>query len=285
MSSWDDATGNQEDSIMQLKNKVVIVTGASKGLGVSMARVCAAEGAKVVLAARTKRKLDALAAELKKARRTAKVVVCDMAKMADLQDLVKKTVAAFGRIDGLINNAGVNFVKPFVETTEEEWDHIMDVDLKGTFFLTQLCARQMLKQKPKGGSIVQIASVHTLASLAGAGPYDAAKRGVVGYSKAAAIELAKDNIRVNVLSPGLCKTEIWKDIVAAAPSEKECLAYWNANIPAERLIDPDEIAKCCVFLLSDASSCVTGSNIMADCGMTSLLVSREPYQSKSIGGE
>ena len=121
--------------------------------------------------------------------------------------------------------------------------------------------------------------------MAGAGPYDAAKRGVVGYSKAAAIELAKDNIRVNILSPGLCKTEIWKDIVAAAPSEKECLAYWNANIPAERLIEPYEIANCCVFLLSDASSCVTGANIMADCGMTSLLVSREPYQSESIGGE
>ncbi|NQU40530.1 MAG: SDR family oxidoreductase [Lentisphaerae bacterium] len=207
-------------------------------------------------------------------------VACDVSKLSDLQNLVDKTLEAFGRIDGLVNNAGVNFVQPFLQTGEREWDHIMDVDLKGSFFLTQYCARQMVHQEPKGGSIVQIASVHTLASLPGAGPYDAAKRGMIGYSKAVAVELAKDNVRVNVLSPGLCATEIWKDIVAAAPSEAECLKFWNANIPSERLIAPDEIAQACIFLLSDMSSAITGANLLADCGMTSQLISKEPYVAK-----
>jgi glucose 1-dehydrogenase len=269
---------------MLLRDKGVIVTGASKGLGVAMAKACAAQGARVVLAARSLDRLEVLKADIERAGGRALAVRCDLADLSDLANLVAAAVGAFGRIDGLINNAGVNFVKPFLETTEREWDHIMAVDLKGSFFLSQYCARQMVAQTPPGGSIVQIASVHTLASLPGAGPYDAAKHGMVGFSKAAAVELARRNVRVNVLSPGLCATEIWKDIVAAAPSEKECIAFWNANIPAERLIEPDEIAQACVFLLSDMSSSITGANLLADCGMTSQLISKEPYAARPIEG-
>lgn len=269
---------------MKLKNRVIIITGASKGLGVSMAAACAEEGAKVVCAARDAAALDRVVSDIRALGGTAQAVVCDVSKLEDLEHLVTETVATFGAIHGLINNAGVNFVKPFVEVSEAEWDQVMDVDLKGSFFLTQLCARQMLRQSPAGGAVVQIASVHTHASLAGASPYDAAKHGMVGFSKAAAVELAHQNIRVNILSPGLCRTEIWKDIVAAAPSEQACRDYWNANIPAARLIEPVEVARCCVFLLSDDASAITGANLMADLGMTSLLVSREPYQSKAISG-
>jgi 3-oxoacyl-[acyl-carrier protein] reductase len=270
---------------MQLVGKVVIVTGASKGLGVAMAKTCAREGAKVVLAARSLSRLESVAEEIQKAGGDAMPVRCDMADLDDLNRLVGETTATYGRIDGLINNAGVNFVKSFIETNEEEWDHIIDVDLKGSFFLTQACAKQMLVQEPTGGSIVQIASVHTLASLPGAGPYDAAKRGMIGYSKAAAVELASKNIRVNVVSPGLCRTEIWQDIADAAPSEEACIDFWNSNIPSHRLIEPEEIASVCVFLLSDMSSCVTGANLLADCGMTSQLISEEPYVSSAIEGE
>jgi len=268
-----------------LKDKVIIVTGASKGLGVAIAKGCASQGARVVLAARSVDKLDAVKADIEVAGGEALAVRCDVADLANLQQVVDQTIAAFGRIDGLVNNAGVNFVKSFLETDEREWDHIMDVDLKGSFFLSQYCARQMVKQDPQGGSIVQIASVHTLASLPGAGPYDAAKRGMIGYSKAAAVELAKENVRVNVLSPGLCATEIWQDIMDGAPSEEECLKFWNANIPAERLVEPDEIAQACIFLLSDMSSCITGANLLADCGMTSQLISKEPYEAEGIEGE
>lgn len=268
---------------MKLKDKVVIITGASKGLGVAMAKVCAAAGARVVCAARSLDRLQQVATEISAAGGVAIPVQCDMADMADLRGLVATAVTRFGAVHGLINNAGVNFVKPFVDVTEAEWDQVLGIDLKGSFFLSQLCARQMLQQGG-GGSIVQIASVHTHASLAGASPYDAAKHGMVGFSKAAAVELARHGIRVNILSPGLCRTEIWKDIVAAAPSEQACLDYWRANIPAGRLIEPEEVARCCVFLLSEDASCITGANLMADHGMTSLLVSREPYASGEITG-
>lgn len=266
---------------MKLTNKVIIITGASKGLGVSMAETCSREGAKIVLAARSKKDLDSVADRIIASGGEAEVVVTDMSKPSEVETLVQRSVSCFGRVDGLINNAGVNYVKPFLEVDFKEWQRVLDVDLTGSFLLTQLCARQMAEQGG-GGSIVQIASVHTHASLAGAAPYDAAKHGMVGFSKAAAVELAPLGIRVNILSPGLCATEIWKDIVAAAPSEKACLDYWNANIPGNRLITPEEIARCCIFLLSDDSSCITGTNIFADLGMTSLLVSREPYASNAI---
>jgi len=269
---------------MKLKDKVVVITGAGRGLGAAMAEMCAAEGARVICADLSGPDLDRVTARIRERKGTAHRVICDVARLGDLRRLVEESVAIFGSIHGLINNAGVNFVKPFVEVSEEEWDRVINVDLKGAFFLSQLCARQMLQQNPVGGSIIQIASTHTHASLAGASPYDAAKHGMVGFSKAAAVELARHRIRVNILSPGLCRTDIWKDIVAAAPSEQECLDYWNANIPAGRLIEADEIAACCVFLLSDASSAITGANIMADLGMTSLLVSAEPYQSRAITG-
>jgi NAD(P)-dependent dehydrogenase (short-subunit alcohol dehydrogenase family) len=269
---------------MKLQNKVIIITGASKGLGVSMAETCAREGAKVVLAARSESQLETVAGRIRAAGGEVEVAPTDMSRPEQLDALVARAVKRFGRIDGLINNAGVNYVKPFLEIDPAEWRRVLDVDLTGSFLLTQQCARAMHKAG-HGGSIVQIASVHTHASLAGAAPYDAAKHGMVGFSKAAAVELAPLGIRVNILSPGLCETEIWKDIVAAAPSEKECLDYWNANIPGNRLITPEEVAKCCVFLLSDDSSCITGANIFADLGMTSLLVSREPYASKAISGK
>lgn len=269
---------------MQLSGKVVLVTGASKGLGVAIAERCAREGAAVVLAARSEARLAAVRERIEKSGGRAIAVPCDVSNVAELGRLVGATVRAFGAIHGLVNNAGVNFVKPFLSVTEEEWDHVIGVDLRGAFFLSQLCARQMIAQGT-GGSIVQIASVHTLASVAGASPYDAAKHGMVGFSKAAAIELAKDRVRINVLSPGLCRTEIWNALVAAAPTESECARYWHSNIPAERLIEPDEIARACVFFLGDQSACVTGANLVADLGLTSQLVSKEPYKSRDIVGE
>lgn len=269
---------------MLLKGKVIIVTGASKGLGTGIAEICAREGAAVALAARSEERLVELRDRISAGGGRALAVRCDVSRIADLGRLVETTVGAFGAVHGLVNNAGVNFVKPFLTVTEEEWDHVLGVDLKGSFFLSQLCARQMIAQKT-GGSIVQIASVHTYASVAGASPYDAAKHGMVGFSKAAAIELAKERVRLNVLSPGLCRTEIWKALIAAAPSEPDCVRYWNSNIPGERLIEPEEIAEACVFLLSDRSSCITGTNLMADLGVTSQLVSKEPYHSRHIVGE
>lgn len=260
-----------------LDKKIIIVTGSSRGLGRAIAQACADAGARVVLAGLEPERLGALQEDIRAAGGESFSMACDVSRPEDLKMLIAKTLQQFKRIDGLVNNAGVNFVKPFLEITESEWDRVLDVDLKGTFLLTQLCARQMVNQRPRGGSIVQIASVHTVASLEGAAPYDAAKCGVIGFSKAAAVELAEYGVRINSLSPGLCRTEIWNNIKAAAPSEEACLEYWHANIPGKRLIEPDEIAAACVFLLSDSSSAFTGANLMADLGMTSQLISRQPY--------
>jgi NAD(P)-dependent dehydrogenase (short-subunit alcohol dehydrogenase family) len=118
--------------------------------------------------------------------------------------------------------------------------------------------------------------------LPGSGPYDAAKWGVVGLSKSIAVELARERIRVNCISPGLLNTQIWQDIRAAAPDPALCIEFWNANIPIARVIEPTEIGELAAFLLSDRSQCITGANVFADGGMTSQLISREPYASKGL---
>jgi NAD(P)-dependent dehydrogenase (short-subunit alcohol dehydrogenase family) len=267
-----------------LADRVVIVTGAARGLGRAIATRSAEAGARVVLADREAAEGEAVAAEIVAAGGVAIAVATDVSRLADLERLCEAAVARFGRIDGLVNNAGVNFVKPVLEVTEAEWDRVLDIDLKGSFFLTQFAARQMVAQQPAGGAIVQIASVHTVAAVAGAAPYDAAKHGMVGFTKAAAVELAPHGVRVNLLSPGLCRTTIWEGLVAAAPSEQACLDYWQSQIPGGRPIEPEEIADAAIFLLSDASRAITGVNLVADLGMTSLLVGREPYASKPITG-
>jgi len=267
---------------MLLTDKTIIITGAGGGLGEGIARVCHREGASVVIAdvraAAAQQVADSLGER-------ARAVSCDVRDDAQLQRLVDETVKAFGRIDGLVNNAGVNFPKPFLDTTPADWDRVISVDLRAVFFLSQMVSRQMLKQDKRGGSIVNISSVHSLAVLPGAGPYDAAKWGVVGLGKSIAVELAMSGIRVNAISPGLINTQIWQDIQAAAPSVEAVNDYWNANIPIGRVIEPAEIGELAAFLLSDRSACITGANILADGGMTSQLVSKEPYVSRPLEGK
>jgi NAD(P)-dependent dehydrogenase (short-subunit alcohol dehydrogenase family) len=230
-------------------------------------------GANVVIADLNGERAALLAEDL---RVRALPVVCDVRKPDQLSRLVELAVDHFGEIHGLVNNAGINFVKPFLETTAEEWDNVIATDLKAAFLLTQIVCRRMLLQERPGGSIVNISSVHSQSALPGAGPYDAAKWGVVGMSKSIAVELASKQIRVNCISPGLLNTQIWKDILASSPDPRACAEYWNDNIPIARVIEPSEIGELAAFLLSERSLCITGANIFADGGMTSRLISREP---------
>ena len=264
-----------------LNGKTVVITGAGGGLGEGIARVCHRDGANVVVA---DVRGDAAHGVAESLGTRAMSVSCDVCRDDDLQRLVHETVQRFGRIDGLVNNAGVNFAKPFLDTTPEEWDRVIGVDLRAVFFLSQIVCRQMLQQSPIGGGIVNISSVHSHAVLPGAGPYDAAKWGVVGLGKSIAVEFAQQGIRVNAISPGLLNTQIWQDIQAAAPSAEACQDFWNANIPIQRVIEPSEIGELAAFLLSDRSACITGANIFADGGMTSQLISKEPYQSRPLEG-
>lgn len=257
-----------------LDGKVVIITGAGGGLGEGIGRVCHREGAAVVLADLRAEAVRRVAESL---GGRAAGIGCDVRVESELAALVEAAVDRFGRIDGLVNNAGVNFVKPFLETTVAEWDNVISVDLRAVFQLTQMVCRRMLNQDPPGGSIVNISSVHSLAAMPGAGPYDAAKWGVVGFTKSVAVELAPRRIRANVVSPGLLNTQIWKDILSSAPDAAACEEYWKSNIPMSRVIETGEIGELAAFLLSDRASCMTGANLLADAGMTSQLVSRAPY--------
>lgn len=266
---------------MLLTDKVVIVTGAGGGLGAGIARVCSREGARVVVA---DIRGDAAQAVAESLPGHSLAVACDVGDDDAQSRLVEQTVARFGRIDGLVNNAGINFAKPFLETSGEEWERIIRVDLCAVFFLSQKVCRRMLAQERPGGSIVNIASVHSQAALPGAGPYDAAKAGVVGMGRSLAVELAPWGIRVNAISPGLLNTQIWQDIQDAAPSAEACLDYWRANIPIGRVIETSEIGELAAFLLSARSSSITGANIFADGGMTAQLISKEPYLSRPLEG-
>ncbi len=259
---------------MLLRQKTIVVTGGAQGLGRGIVTVCHREGANVVIADMA----GPAAAELAEALGDRAVAVpCDVRRLDQLTRLVEQSLDRFGQIHGLVNNAGINFVKPFLETSPQEWDNVLETDLKAVFFLTQLVCRQMLRQGFSGGSVVNISSVHSQSTLPGSGPYDAAKWGVVGISKSVAVEMARHRIRVNCISPGLLNTQIWKDILAASPNLSACEEYWSSNIPIARIIEAEEIGELAAFLLSDRSACITGANIFADGGMTSQLVSRQPW--------
>ncbi len=140
----------------------------------------------------------------------------------------------------------------------------------------------MLKQSPVGGSVVNVASVHTHGALPASVTYDAAKWGMVGLTKSLAIELAPNNIRINAVSPGLVATQIWEDVKAAAPSPRQCEEWLYSNIPIGRPIEPLEVGEAVAFLLSDRSRCIVGVNLFVDGGMSSQLLSRPPFDFKPI---
>lgn len=265
---------------MLLQNKTIIITGAGGGLGEGIARVCQREGAQVVIADIRGEAALAVAQSLGE---RALPITCNVADEAQLDNLVAATLAHYGRIDGLVNNAGVNFAKPFLETTTNDWDRVMSVDLRAVFMLSQRVCKQMIVRRIPG-SIVNIASVHSVAGYPGAGPYDAAKWGVVGLTKAMAVELATQGIRVNAISPGLINTQIWRDYLAATPDPNAALAYWQTNIPIERTIEPEEVGEMAAFLLSERSRVITGANMMVDGGLTAQLVSKEPFERAALEG-
>jgi NAD(P)-dependent dehydrogenase (short-subunit alcohol dehydrogenase family) len=265
----------------RLKGKVAIVTGTGAGIGKSIVSEFTQEGAKVIAASRRASTGQPVIDEIVAAGGKATFVQTDVSKESDVKNLINETIRIYGKVDILVNNAGVNFVKPFEEVEPSDWDFVLNTDLRGTYLCCYFAIKEMLIAG-KGGSIINVATVHTLACLPGAVPYDAAKWGMIGLTKSLAVEFASRGIRVNALSPGLIDTQIWDDIKTAAPNLDNCLTYWNSNIPMGRVGTCQEISKTAVFMASDDATYMTGSNILIDGGMTSQLISQEPYESQDL---
>jgi len=248
---------------MDLKDKVAIVTGARRGMGITHALVLAKAGAKVVVADISLEDCQKVVEEIEKNGGEAIAVKCDVSKKEEVKEMVKETVEKFGKVDILVNNAGITQFKPFLELTEEEWDRTIDINLKGYFLCAQATAEEMAKQK--AGVIVNIASVAM--GQQGIGfptlvHYCASKGGIVGMTEALAVELAPFGIRVNAIAPGMIDTPMI-DPVKKDPGTMEAML---ARVPMHRVGKPEEVSNLVLFLASDASSYITGSTVVIDGG-------------------
>lgn len=249
--------------MFEAKDKVVIVTGATKGIGSGIADVFAETGAKVVVVSRKQTECEAKAAELsEKYGVDAYAHSCDVQDLTSINDLVEDTVKKYGQIDVLVNNAGVAVTKPAVDLTESDWDKVLNTNLKGVFFLCQAAGKHMIEQKK--GKIINIASMFGLVGDKNILPYLASKGGVVQITRGLALEWAKYNVQVNAVAPGYVVTAI---------NEKELntenvRTHIFSKTPMRRYADAREIASTVLYLASDESSFVTGSVYSVDGGWT-----------------
>lgn len=245
---------------MGLENKVAVVTGASRGIGRAIALELAAQGAKVVVNySGSEAKADEVVAAIQRAGGEAIAVQANVADADSVQALMKAALDTFGSLDILVNNAGITRDNLLIRMKEDEWDDVLNTNLKGVFLCTKAVARQMMKQR--AGRIINISSIVGVAGNAGQANYVAAKAGVIGLTKTTAQELASRNILVNAIAPGFITTEM----TDALPAEmKEAMLK---QIPLARLGQPEDIAKAVAFFASDAANYITGQTLQIDGGM------------------
>ena len=248
---------------MSLKNKVAIVTGGNSGIGQAIVLELASQGASVVIDyVAHPEATEALNRQVGSLGAQSVGVEADVSKPAELEKLIAAAVSRFGRVDIMVNNAGIETRTLVLDTTEAEYDKVMNVNLKSAFFGTQIAARQMIKQGG-GGRIINISSVHEDWPMPGNTPYCLSKGGMRMLTRTAALELAKHNILVSGVGPGAVATPI--NISTMTDPAK--LAALNAAIPLGRMARPDEIAKVVAFLAGDGASCLTATTVFVDGGI------------------
>ena len=243
-----------------LENKIVLITGASRGIGKGIATVFAQHGANVVFTySSSLDAANALEIELQALGVQAKGYQSNAADFEQAQELVENVLADFSTIDVLINNAGITKDNLLMRISEEDFDKVIEVNLKSVFNLTKAVQRTMLKQRH--GSIINMSSVVGVKGNAGQSNYAASKAGIIGFSKSVALELGSRNVRCNVIAPGFIETEM------TAKLSDEVVAGWRAGIPLKRGGTPNDVANACLFLASDLSNYITGQVINVDGGM------------------
>ncbi|MBT5872037.1 MAG: glucose 1-dehydrogenase [Candidatus Latescibacteria bacterium] len=242
-----------------LTDRVALVTGAGQGLGEAIALGMAEAGARVVLAGRKAATLESVAERIGALGGEHLVVPTDVANKDTHANLVEKTMNRWGRIDILVNNAGTNVRMPTEDYREEDWDTVLDTNLKGTFFLTQSVAREMIRQSY--GKIVHIASLASITGLPNIAAYTAAKGGIGALTYQMAVEWAKHHINVNAICPGYIRTPLTKPI-----QESERGDFIEGRVPMGRWGEPEDIAGTAVFLAGSASDYLTGQLIAVDGG-------------------
>jgi 3-oxoacyl-[acyl-carrier protein] reductase len=243
-----------------LQNKVVLVTGASRGIGRAIALKMAQQGASVAFTYLSSvEKGEALVSELAAFGVKAKGYRSDASDYKQAEDLMASVVADFGTIDVLINNAGITKDGLLMRMSEEQWDSVIQVNLKSVFNLTKAATKPMMKAK--SGSIINLTSVVGIRGNAGQSNYAASKAGIIGFTKSVALELGSRNIRSNAIAPGFILTEMTGELNAVATEE------WTKSIPLKRGGEAEEVADACVFLASDMSKYITGQVLQVDGGM------------------
>ena len=244
-----------------LTGKIALVTGGNSGIGRAAADAFAASGATVVVAARRQREGEAVVAEIAAAGGQAEFVQSDVSRAAEVEALTTSIVARYGRLDCAFNNAGVYRGGPVHEFSEEDWDTVCNINLKGVFLCVKYQVAQMLKQG--GGAIVNNSSIYGVSAAAYSTAYSASKHGVSGLTRAVALEVATRNIRVNAVCPGFTRTPMTE---AALDDEIDGAQIMNIS-PMKRAGQPGEIAAAVVWLCSDAASFVTGQTLAIDGGV------------------
>jgi len=247
---------------ISLEGKVALVTGASRGIGESIAMLLAEAGAEVVLSSRKIEGLEAVKATIERAGGKAHAVACNTGELDQIGHLMGEVKRLCGRLDILVNNAGANpYFGPMVDAEEWAWDKIFNVNLKGPFFMIQHAAKLM--KENGGGAIVNVASVNGVRPAFYQGVYSVSKAGMIAMTQALAKEMASDKIRVNALLPGLTDTKF----ASAITKDEGIMKQVTQQIPAGRVAVPSEMAGAVLYLVSDAASYVTGSSLVVDGGM------------------
>lgn len=248
----------------ELANKTVVVTGGSKGIGKDIALTFAKLKANVVISGRNKTVLESVLTELKVHNPNCIAVAGDLSNIAEVRNLIDKAASEFGTIDVLINNAGVNIAKPAIEVTEEDWDAVLDLNLKSAFFASQAAAKYMLQQK--SGRIINIASQMAFVGYVKRAAYCSSKGGLVQLTKALAVEWAKQGIRVNAVAPTFIETEL----TARMFEDEEFKNDINNRILLNGLSQPEDISGAVLYLASNLANFVTGETIKVDGGWTAI---------------